>query len=158
MNTDTLIIVADSARARLFRIVKSDAPRAPFALQEAASLVNPEARVKEGERQSGASPVAAHSGKGGGHAFEDHREAHETEERRRFARSVSHSAALSVKEHKQTTVVALSTHALHSLLSRELERELPKDIRIRTEIGEFSELTPSELLEELQHRGALKSA
>jgi hypothetical protein len=157
MNTDTLVIVADSARARLFRIVKSDAPRAPFLLHELESLVHPAARIKQSERYSGSFPAGAHSGKGGqgGHILDDHRGAHESGERRRFARAVCQSAARSLKEHMQHAVIAVSTHALHSLLSQELERELPKHTQIRSEIGEFSALTPSELLAELQRRGAL---
>jgi protein required for attachment to host cells len=159
MNTDTLVLVADSARARLFRIVRSDAPRAPFKLHESDSLVHPEARIKESERHSGSFPSGGHSGKGGqgGHTLDDHRGAHESEERRRFAHAVSESVARSVKEHEQHAIIALSTHAMHSLLSRELEHQLPRDIPIRSEIGEFSELTPSELLEELERRGALSA-
>ena len=51
----------------------------------------------------------------------------------------------------------VSTHALHSLLVRELERELPKEVPVRSEVGELSERSPSALLEELARRGALQS-
>jgi hypothetical protein len=54
-------------------------------------------------------------------------------------------------------VITVSTHALHSLLVRELERELPKEVSVRSEVGELSERSPSELLEELARRGALQS-
>ncbi|MEO8178890.1 MAG: host attachment protein [Deltaproteobacteria bacterium] len=157
MNANTLIVVADSSRARLFRIVKTDAPRAPFVLWEAESLVHPEARIKEGDRHAG-SISAAHSGKAGqgGHTLDDHRVAHEAEERRRFAKAVCHSVARSVMEHGHPAVLVLSTHALHAFLAGELERELPKEVRVRSEIGEFSELSPSALLEELERRGALQ--
>jgi len=153
MNVNTLIVVADSARARLFRIVKTDAPRAPFVLQETESLVHPEARIKQGDRHTGSVSVA-HSGQGG-HTLDDHRGAHDAEERRRFAKAVCHSVARSVMEHDHPAVIALSTHALHALLAGELERELPKDLRVRSEIGEFSEMSPSALLEELERRGLL---
>jgi len=157
MNVNTLIVVADSSRARLFRIAKTDAPRAPFALQEAESLVHPEARIKEGDRHTGSFP-AAHSGTGGqsGHTLDDHRAGHEAEERRRFAKAVCRSVARSVMEHDHPFVITLSTHALHALLTGELERELPKGVRVRSEIGEFSELSPPALLEELERRGALQ--
>jgi hypothetical protein len=157
MNVNTLVVVADSSRARLFRIAATDAPRAPFVLRETESLVHPEARIKEGDRHTGSFP-AAHSGKAGqgGHTLDDHRGAHEAEERRRFAKAVCHSVARSVMEHDHPAVLALSTHAVHSLLAGELERELPKTVRVRSEIGEFSELSPSALLEELERRGALQ--
>jgi protein required for attachment to host cells len=157
MNVNTLIVVADSSRARLFRIARTDAPRAPFVLQETESLVHPEARIQEGDRHTGSLP-AAHSGKAGqgGHTLDDHRGAHEAEERRRFAKAICHSVARSVMEHDHPAVIALSTHALQALLAGELERELPKEVRVRSEIGEFSELSPSALLEELERRGALQ--
>jgi protein required for attachment to host cells len=157
MNVNTLIVVADSARARLFRIATTTAPRAPFVLRETESLVHPEARIKERDRHTG-SVAVAHSGKGGqgGHSLDDNRGAHEAEERRRFAKAVSHSVARSVMEHDHPVVVVLATHALHALLDGELGRELPKEVRVRSELGELSDVSPSDLLEELERRGLLQ--
>jgi protein required for attachment to host cells len=157
MNLNALIVVADSARARLFRMERTDAPRAPIALREAESLVHPEARVKEGERHSGSFPAAVRPGKGGqGHRLDDHRGAHEAEERRRFAKAIAQTVARSVKQHSNNPVIVVATHALHAVLGAELQRDLPKEVHVRSEIGEFSELTPAELLEELEHRGAFQ--
>ena len=155
MNIHTLIVVADAARARLFRLAKTDAPRAPLVLQEAESLVHPEARIKEGDRHSG-SPSVAHAGISGqgGHVLDDHRSAHEAEERRRFAKAICHAVARSVMQHDHPAVLLFSTHTLQALLVGELERELPKAVRVHSEIGEFSELSPSALLEEVERRGA----
>jgi hypothetical protein len=152
MNANALIIVVDSARARLFRVVQTNAPRAPVALREQESLVHPEARVKEGERNSGSSAAGARPGKAGGHPLDDHRGAHELEERRRFSRQVAQATARTVREGSCNPVIVLVTHAMHAALAGELDREVPRDVYVRSEIGEFSELTPSELLEELQHR------
>jgi protein required for attachment to host cells len=153
MNFNALILVVDSARARLFRVEQRSAPRAPVALSEVESLVHPEARVKEGERHPGSFPAGVRPGKGGsGHALDDHRGAHETEERRRFARQVAQTVARTVKEGSCNPVIVMATHAMHALLAAEFERELPREVYVRSEIGEFSELTPSELLEELQQR------
>jgi protein required for attachment to host cells len=158
MNLNTLIVVADAARARLFRMERTDAPRAPIQLREAESLVHPEARVKESERHNGSVPTAVRPGKAGhGHTLGDHRGAHELEQRRRFAKTIAQTIASSVKQHEQNPVITLTTHAMHALLSSELERGLPREILVRSEVGEFSELTPSELLEELKERGALQS-
>ena len=158
MNLNTLVVVADSARARLFRMQRTTAPRAPIQLLEAESLVHPESRVKEGERHSGSFPAGVRSGKvGQGHTLDDHRGAHEAEERRRFAKAIAQSVSRSVKANAHNPVIAVATYAMHALLSSELERDLPKEVRVRSEIGEFSELTPSELLEELQQRGAFQT-
>lgn len=153
MNFNALILVIDSARARLFRLEQTSSPRAPVALREVESLVHPEARVKEGERHPGSFPAGVRPGKAGsGHALDDHRGAHEAEERRRFARQVAQKVAGTVKEGSRNPLIVLATHAMHSLLAAELEREMPREVFVRSEIGEFSELSPSELLEELQQR------
>jgi protein required for attachment to host cells len=153
MNFNALILVIDSARARLFRVAQTSSPRAPVVLREVESLVHPEARVKEGERHPGSFPAGVHPGKGGsGHTLDDHRGAHETEERRRFARQVAQAVARTVKDGSCNPVIAMATHPMHALLAAELERELPREVYVRSELGEFSELTPSELLEELQQR------
>jgi len=153
MNVNALILVVDSARARLFRVTETSSPRAPVALREVESLVHPEARVKEGQRHPGSFPAGVHSGKGGsGHALDDHRGAHESEERWRFARRTAQAVARVVKQGPCNAVIVLATHAMHALFAAELEHEVPRDVVVRSEIGEFSELSPSELLEELQRR------
>jgi len=157
MNINSLIVVADSARGRLFRMVETNAPRAPIALRETESLVHPEARVKEGERHSGSFPAGVRPGKGGqGHTLDDHRGAHEAEERRRFAKSLARAVAGSVGQHPSNPVIVVATHALHALLASELARELPREVEVRSQIGELTELTPSEILEELEHRGVVQ--
>ena len=152
MNFNALIVVADAARARLFRVVETDAPRAPIALREIESLVHPEARVKEGERHSGSFPGSGAQG----HTPDAHRGAHETEERRRFSKTLARAVAGSVKEHSSKSVIVLATHSLHAVLAGELERELPKGVDVRSQVGELTELTPSEILEELQLRGLVQ--
>jgi protein required for attachment to host cells len=156
MNLNALVLVADSARARLFRVVETDSPRAPIVLKEMESLVHPQARIKEGERHSDASLSISHSGKGGGHTVDDHRAAHDREEWRRFAKDIAHAVARTVKEQSRNPLITVTTHAVHALLADELARQLPKEAYVRAEIGELSELTPTELLEELERRGVFK--
>lgn len=152
MNINALIVVADSARARLFRLVKTDAPRAPVALREAEALVHPESRIKEGNRYTDSAPAATRAGQGPGHTVDDHRGAHEAEERRRFARQIARAVARSVRENSQNPVIAVASHAMHAGLTAELASELPKEVYVRSEIGELTELSPSELLEDLEDR------
>ena len=153
MNLNALILVIDSARARFFRVEQTSSPRAPVVLREVESLVHPEARVKEGERHPGSFPAGVRPGKAGsGHALDDHRGAHEVEERRRFARQVAQAVARTVKAGSCNPLIVMATHPMYALLGAELEREVPREVYVRSETGEFSELTPSELLEELQHR------
>jgi hypothetical protein len=157
MNPNTLVVIADAARARLFRIAPSEHPRADHQLQEAESLVNPRARVKEVERHSGSFPAGAHTGKlgrpGQGHTLDDHREDHANEDRRRFAKSIAQSVAGEVVRGANNPVLVVATHALHAPLMHELARELPATVYVRSEIGELTELTPSALMPELEKRG-----
>lgn len=154
MNMNTLLVVADAARARLFRLATTDSPRAPVVLQEADSLVHPESRIKEGDRYSGSSASGTRSGKAGqGHILDDHREAHDTEERRRFSKAIAQSVHRVAKENANNPVILIATHAVHSFVLSELERELPSDIYVRSEIGELTELAPPKLLAEVERRG-----
>jgi protein required for attachment to host cells len=157
MNPNTLIVVADSARARLFQIETTDHPRAPVRLREMESLVHPDARSKEGDHYAGSFPAAVgNSATGQGHTLNDHRGAHEAENLRRFARDVAQSVARVVKEQASVPVLVVATHALHAVLGSELVRALPRDAKVQSEIAELSELTPSELLGELEHRRLLQ--
>jgi hypothetical protein len=154
MNFNALIVVADAARARLLRVVETSGPRAPVALQEVEALVHPEARIKEVDRHAGSFPAGVRSGKGGSaHTLNDHRAEHEIEERRRFCKLVSHAVAHQAREHAHNPVIVVATHAVHAFLVGALEQDLPKEILLRSELGEFTQLTPVELLEELQERG-----
>jgi hypothetical protein len=152
MNLNALIVVADSARARLFRIVKTEAPRAPVALRELESLVHPEARIKESSRYTDSAPAASRTGKGPGHTMDDHRGARDAEERRRFARQIAQAVARSVRAYSQNPVITVASHAMHAGLTAELASELPKEVYVRSEIGELTELSPSELLEDMENR------
>jgi hypothetical protein len=154
MNENSLIIVADAARARIFRIVEGHSARAPVELQEIQSLVHPEARVKENERYAGSFAAGVRAGKvGQTYALDDHRGAHDLEERRRFARQVAVRSAQLVRELSGNPVIVVATHAVHSLLSSALLAELPREVHLRSELGEFTERPPHELLAHLEARG-----
>jgi hypothetical protein len=157
MNLNSLIVVADAARARVFRPVLGRTERAPFELVELDSLVHPEARLREGERYAGSFAAGVRPGKvGSSHGLDDHRSAHDAEDRRRFVRQIAATTAQRVNEWGANRVIVAATHAVHALLSDELERELPREVYLRREIGEFTESSPSELLGALESRGVFR--
>jgi hypothetical protein len=157
MHTNALIIIADAARARLFKLVKTDHPRAPVVLREVENLVHPEARLKEGERFSGSFPAAVGSSAARqGHTLNDHRGAQTAEELRRFAKAIAQSATIRIKEGQYNPLILVATHTLHSVLAYELTEAVPREVVIRCEIAELSELTPSELLGALEERGVFQ--
>lgn len=157
MNMNTLVVVVDSARARLLRPATSPAPRAPIELRETECLVNPEARIKQSERYTGSHAVGTRTGRGGGgaqeHGVGDHRTQHDAEDLRRFAKVVGKSVADSARQSSSNPVLLVATHAMHAFMGSALERELPREVYVRSQVGELSELTPSELLAALEQRG-----
>jgi len=158
MNLNTLIIVADAARARIFRTVAGRSPRSAIELVELDGLVHPEARLRESARYAGSFPAGVRSGKvGSSHGLDDHRSAHDAEDRRRFVRHIAMTAAQRLQEIDGNRVIVVATHALHALLSDELERELPREAYVRREIGEYTEVSPSDLLNTLEARGVFRS-
>jgi len=158
MNPNTLVIVADAARARFFRVAQTEQPRAPFTLVEIEDLVHPEARIKESDRHSGSFPAGVRSSmQGSAHGLNDHRQAHEGEERHRFAKSLAGVTARVVNEHSLNPVIVVATHSMHALALNELERQLPKNVYVRAEVGEFTEHSPSQLFAELSQRGVFQA-
>lgn len=158
MNLNTLVIAADAARARIFRTVPGRNPRAAIELVELDGLVHPEARLRESERYAGSFPSGVRPGKSGSsHGLDDNRSAHDGEDLRRFVRQIAELAAQRLQEIDGNRVIVTATHALHAMLSSELERGLPREAYVRREIGEFTALSPSDLLNALEERGAFRS-
>jgi hypothetical protein len=157
MNLNSLIVVADAARARIFRTMPGRTEREPVELVELDSLVHPEGRLRESDRYAGSFPAGVRPGKvGSRHALDDHRSAHDAEDRRRFVRQIAVTTAQRVHEWGANRVIAVATHTLHAPLSDELERELPREVYLRRELGEFTESSPSELLSALDGRGVFQ--
>jgi hypothetical protein len=157
MNMNSLIVVADAARARILRTVPCPSARTPIELVELDCLVRPDARLREGERYAGSFPAGVRSGKvGSAHGLDDHRSAHDAEERRRFARQIAETTAQRVHDCAGNPVVVVTTHALHTPLLDELERKLPRWVYVRCELAEFTGLSPSQLLSALEMRGVFQ--
>jgi protein required for attachment to host cells len=88
------IVVADAARARLFTFKREDDQAAGPVLRERADLVNPEGRLHDREVYSESRPsLASKTG-----TLDDHRDAHASENERRFAQQVIERAATLVKD------------------------------------------------------------
>jgi protein required for attachment to host cells len=157
MNMNTLVVVVDAARARLFQLAASTAPRAPVELRETESVVNPEARIKQSERYNGSHAMGTRTGRSGRggqeHVVGDHRAQHDAEDLRRFAKLVAESVARSARENVKNPVLLVATHPMHAVVKSELERELPREVYLRSQVGELTDLGGPQLLEALQERG-----
>lgn len=117
-----VVLTVDAARARLFRI-DGWTPRGLCNLVEVVALAHPEARVPGSQRHSDSNPRSVVHGSGY-HTLDDHREEHEQEERRRFAKMVA--VALSDAARPSSHVVVCVTHSMQSVLREALERHCPR--------------------------------
>lgn len=138
MNMNSLIIVADAARARLFRTAKTGDVEAAVELVEVEALDASRWRElgNSAESQEKASLSSASDG-----------------EVVRFARQVAGRAAQFAHYHFCNPLIVVASLPLSTLLFGELERELP-NAHVRRVTGDLVELPPSELMRQLQARTA----
>ncbi len=144
------VLTVDAARARLFRIDGST-PRGLCNLVEVVSLAHPEARVPESQRHSDSNPRSVVHGKGY-QTLDDHREEHEHEERRRFAKMVA--VALADAARPSSRAVVCVTHSMHAVIREALEKHCPK-VFPEWYPRECTLSTPHELAEVLTENGLL---
>jgi Protein required for attachment to host cells len=136
----TVVLAVDAARARLFRI-DGTSPRGFASLVELVSLARPEARIPESQRYSDSNPHSAIGGRGH-QTFDDHREEHEHEERRRFAKMIA--AALIDTVPAKCRAVICVTHSMYAALKDAFERHCP-NVDTTWHARECTLLSPHEL-------------
>ncbi len=156
-NADIWVLVADAAKARCLSLLEEDEPGSErVVLREDKTWVHPEARVVEHERYDDSKPIGHHGGSAGQtHPFDDHRDAHDEDERRRFANLVADGVARLVGEKSPARLVICSSHAMSSLLTQAWERNDLARLRTDWVTAEVSERSPHALHEYLAERGML---
>lgn len=155
MNTKpTFVLTVDAARARIFKVDGGSAPRTAT-LTEVQTLVNPEARVPEGQRHTDSNPTGARGPNGGYQTYDDHRGQHAEEERKRFAKSVADAfSALMVTPSNALVCV---THSMYALLNEAISRHCPK-VTSNFHALECTLLKPHDLAAMLTDKGLLPKA
>lgn len=149
MSIPTFVLTVDAASARLFR-VEGESLRNNPPLAEVTSLTRPEARMPIADRFSDSTPTGGVGGGGAGyHTFDDNRQDHEQEDRRRFAKQIA--MALSDAAQSSGQVVICVTHSMQSLLAEALERHCRK-LQPTWQTVEYTRLTPHELSKALSER------
>lgn len=149
MSIPTFVLTVDSACARLFR-VDGESFRNNLPLVEETTLARPEARLPIAERCSDSTPTGGSGGGGAGyHTLDDHRNEHEQEERRRFAKQI----ALTVSDATQapSRVAVCVTHSMQALLTEAMERHCRK-AQTTWQTVEYTRMTPHELSKALTER------
>jgi hypothetical protein len=150
MSKPTFVIAVDSARARLYRVEELETRGTPL-LVEVSSLVHPEARIPQSQRFSDSNPNSFSAGSHR-HTFDDHRDAHEDEDRRRFAKQIA--TTLNDVAQLPCETIVCSTHAMRSSLAEALERSCRR-AHVTLHTAEYTQLSPHELSETLLGQGWL---
>ena len=162
--TDYCVVVADSYRARFFTLEAARIPEVESGpnLVEHRDLVNPEVAIL-GRDQFSDLKSGRNTAPGGGpaHGYDDHRDRHEDELDRRFARRIAATAMDVVREHgAKCLVLALSSRMLGFLRdairhpgAAKLEvRETAKDLTNRKPIDIHHHLSEANLLPARENR------
>lgn len=152
-----LVIVADSARARLFSWQSSD----DLALDghpqwvELEALENPEGRMRDQDVFRNEKSSSGSTGAGNAHAYDDHREGHRSEVFQRFARQVAKDVSRHVDQNGAGQVILVSeTEVLHQL-RQELRSALSRGIELRELAENIVQQTSSSVHQVLANKGLL---
>jgi len=146
----TLVIVADSSQARLYRMEAVDAPRVHGKLIELKSLSNPDLKTL-GTSVTGRPATETNTNRAAGpvHPIGAQRERHRLEHERRFANDIAREAAAVVKEWKTGAVVLISGPTLLGFLREPLRSALQQGIELKELAKDYTHLEPAELHEHL---------
>ncbi len=154
--SDYCVVVADAARARLFTLEPAGSPEVEGGpnLVERNDLVNPEQRLRDSERWSDLKTGRNRAPAGGqAHGYDDHRERHMDEWRRRFARGVAHEAAALVERGKARHLIVVAPKRMLGLLRAELSTALKNQCSVQALAKDLSKLAPQDLHEHLTKEG-----
>jgi hypothetical protein len=143
MNLNSLVIVADASRARLFRTAQTNVPSEPVELIEVDALQRSETL---GEAPTAGRRHSIHTGAPEG----------QRDELRQFARNIANRAARFAEYHFCSPVIVAGELDVSSAVQDELGRELP-GVYTRAFSGDAASLPPRELLRDLARRGAFEA-
>jgi protein required for attachment to host cells len=133
MNLNSLVIVADASRARLFRTAQTNVAAEPVELIEIDAIERP----PRSANRSNADHVAAPG----------------DDSLSGFSRQIAERAARFAHYHLCNPVIVAAPGDVYAAIQTELARELPR-VYTRSVIGDIAQLPPHQLMHDLQERGA----
>jgi hypothetical protein len=154
MSVETLVVAVDASRARIFRVQREPDERHPIRLLEIQSVVHPEARTKQTERYGSGSPFRSKSGPGHANTFDDHRQAHDRENLKRFAQEIV--TAMKTQGGESAHLIITTTHHMHQLLESEVQRLGKRKFPPSWLIAERTMWSPHDLCDDLVQRDLLR--
>lgn len=144
--SNTCIVVADSARARLFTVMSDENPRRKLRLVEQLVLVNPESQAC-GKNSIGRVKTDRNTNRqaGPGHPIGAQRERHQLEHERRFGGEIVERAAALVANWSEGRMLLIAEPRLLGLMREPLRRALKRTIKLEELAKDYSGLSTAEL-------------
>lgn len=157
--TKIAIIAADGARARLItaEVLEDTSLEGSPKMVEHGDVVNPLGDVKPRDEFSDrmSRKPAGGGTSGAGPATDDHRDRHELEEERRYARQVVEEGRRFIKEQRPTRLVLSAAPSLLGVFRGELERGQWNGMEVLELALDISNKSLSQIRELLTKRGLL---
>lgn len=156
---NTLIVVADRARARLF--VRTPAAERAMGgepgleLLEIEALTDVEGALTGAQLFSNTRSGSNRSPHGALYEYDDHRQSHREEQERRFAKRIADSIRARLDPHVPARLVVAVEPRLLGLLRQELRSGVASSAEVVEIAKDFSRHTARHVQEELEHCGAL---
>jgi protein required for attachment to host cells len=155
---DLCIVVADGARARLY-FVESDGPRKGGRLVEQAALTQPDLRAL-GTSVTGRVRTETNTNRQAGpvHPIGAQRERHRLQVERRFAASITETAAGLVEDWARGAVVLVAEPRMLGLLREMARGVMSRRVAVKELARDYTNLTAAELYDRLVHSGVVRGA
>lgn len=156
--TDYCVVVANGARARFFTLRNAKVPEiegGPNLVEQGSDLVNPEKELPD--RELWANEYGRNRAPSGGpaHGYDDHREQHDEELVRRFARRVAEETVRLIQANSASHIVLVAQKRTLGHLRPALEPLLRASVDVREVGKDLSKLSPTELHEHLAKENIL---
>lgn len=153
--SDYCVVSMDGARARFFTLEPAQQPAVqsgPGLMEAAEALVNAEAEQSGAELWSDTS-TGRNASFGGAHGYDDHRDRHVGEYRRRFAQRVAEQAVLLAEQQRAKCLVIVAEKQMLGLVRGELHVPAKASFEVRELARDLSRLSPVDLQGHLAAEG-----
>lgn len=153
------VLVADGTRARFLTLEPaqfSQPKSGPQQLVEKKNLINPNLDMRGRDLWSDPKTGRGRAAGGGpSHGYDDHREQHEDEFERRFAKQIAENTALFLHACRDEQLVIAAQKRMLGFLRPELKRCLKEQVQVRELAKDVTKLNPTQLYNHLADRNLL---
>ena len=145
--SDYCILVADAIRARIFTLEPSAFPTesTPRLVEQQTDFVNPEEAISGLELWGDTRSGRTNASDGKIHGYDDHREQHLEENRRRFARQIAAQAIRHAIDHHAKSLVVVAEKHMLGLLRETLDIPPKSKITLIEVAKDYSRFSPQEI-------------